>query len=250
MSERSRVAVGVDVVWLADPRKAKRVDDARFVRRILAPEEQDLLRAVPPHRAHHLLWELWAGKEAAFKVVSKLEGTPPPFRHAAFVQTPLPALEDHRETGGLAAPGDETRMWQVRWHHHVVAARTGLHHPEALVAVATPRRLSGAVLVGVGRTDEAERLWGAPEEELRARLTPRELEAVHSPASAAVRVAAKVELAALLGLDEGGVEIVCPEGVTGRRPPHVLLDGHRAAGLDVSLSHDGRWLAWAVAYAG
>ncbi len=82
-------------------------------------------------------------------------------------------------------------------------------------------------------------------EDLAARLTDRELEAVYSRESAAVRLGARADLAELLRVDQGRLEIVCAPGPAGRRPPQVLLDGHQAP-ADVSLSHDGRLIAWVL----
>lgn len=68
---------------------------------------------------------------------------------------------------------------------------------------------------------------------------------MHSFPSAAVRMLARAALAETLGAHEGDVEIVCDPGVTGRRPPRVFLRGEPAP-CDVSLSHHGRWVAWAL----
>ena len=78
-----------------------------------------------------------------------------------------------------------------------------------------------------------------------SRLSTRELGMVHSRESAAVRVGARKDLATLLRVEEKRVEIVCGPGPSGKLPPQVLIDGH-PANADVSLSHDGRWIAWAV----
>ena len=40
-------------------------------------------------RPDELLWRLWAAKEAAFKVVSKIRGAPPLFVHPAFRVDPV-----------------------------------------------------------------------------------------------------------------------------------------------------------------
>jgi hypothetical protein len=77
-----------------------------------------------------------------------------------------------------------------------------------------------------------------------ARLSDREGDAVHSLESAAVRVAARAALAASMLVAEDRLEIVCDPGPYGRRPPRVCLDG-ASTGADVSLSHAGRWIAWA-----
>ena len=98
----------------------------------------------------------------------------------------------------------------------------------------------------LARLDEARATWSAPRAELESRLTPRELEAVHSLASAAVRIGARAAIADALAVAEHRLEIVCAPGKPGRRPPAVLLDGDPAT-VDVSLSHDGNWIAWAFA---
>ena len=66
--------------------------------------------------------------------------------------------------------------------------------------------------------------WAGTREELEAELTTRELDAVHSHASAAVRIGARAALAEALSLDVSRLQIVCAPGATGRRPPLVLLD--------------------------
>jgi hypothetical protein len=90
---------------------------------------------------------------------------------------------------------------------------------------------------------------GARFEELLTRFTDREADAVHHVQSALVRLSARSALANAIGADESRLEIVCEPGPTGRRPPRVYLDGAAAADLDVSLSHDGDWIAWAYSAA-
>ena len=51
-----------------------------------------------------------------------------------------------------------------------------------------------------------------------------------------------------LSVDEHRIEIVCAPGKPGRRPPAVFVDGEPDT-VDVSLSHDGHWIAWAFAAA-
>ena len=79
-----------------------------------------------------------------------------------------------------------------------------------------------------------------------SRVSPSgERDAVYSHQSAAVRLGARADLARALAVDEERLEIVCDPGPTGRRPPRVLLNGLRTA-ADVSLSHDGQWIAWVI----
>jgi len=215
-----RGLVGNDVVDLDDPRTRGKEGDERFVTRILQDSERVQLRQAPsPEEA---LWRFWAGKEAAYKVVSKLRGTPPVFVHRDFVVD-----DDTVHHEGLRYP--------------LLLSR----HGSALHAVSCSGALPEEVLVGVVRLDQPGAPWCAPLEELIGRFSSREADPVHSVASAAVRLGARAALAAALSLDEARLEIVCAPGPTGRRPPHALLDGNRAP-ADVSLSHHGAWIAWAI----
>ena len=98
---------------------------------------------------------------------------------------------------------------------------------------------------GIERLGSPPEEWDAQLAELQPRFTPHEADAVHSFPPAMARVLARPALAQALGADEGDVEIVCEPGVTGRRPPRVLVAG-RPAPCDVSLSHHGSWVAWAL----
>lgn len=216
--------VGVDVVDLGDGRTLAKHEDARFLERVLAPEERSRLRAATDPRGE--LWGMWAAKEAAYKVASKLLGEPPVFAHAAFVVDWDPATAREGRFGTVTW-GDlsfHVRGWWSDDEVHVVAAST------------PPAELPWPSVHPLGVE---------PLEALLPLLSPREAEAVHSAASASVRLKARLALALALGVEERRVEIVCDPGVTGRRPPRAWLDGAPAP-ADLSLSHHGRWLAWAV----
>jgi phosphopantetheinyl transferase (holo-ACP synthase) len=242
----SPVFVGNDVVDLGDPRTQGRFKDERFVSRVLAPAELEAVRTAPDPDLE--LWCRWAAKEAGFKVVSKLLGSPPVFVHRAF-QVVWGAGEEAWGAAGFPHGAESTlRAGAVRYREleaPVAVARWA----QSLHAVAFGAR--GLVVRGVSirprvaRLDEPGAPWAKGIEELTRRLTPREADAVHSRASAAVRVGARRALAELLGVEERRLEIACAPGPTSRRPPRVLLDGEETE-IDVSLSHDGRWIAWAV----
>ena len=222
--------VGVDVVDLRHPRCADKATDERFTSRILNDVEQGALAVASDPNA--TLWRLWAAKEAAYKVVSKVRGKPPAFMHAAFRVDP---------------PGTFSKddFGRVRWedismviHWHQVPGR--------IVALAwNGLILDQSVEWSWGAVDELDPEPGAPIEAILARLTERERGPVHSRSSALVRLAARSALASGLGVEERRLEVVCGEGPKGRMPPEALLDG-QAAPADVSLSHHGKWLAWAI----
>lgn len=230
--------VGNDVVDLGDPRTGGKAADERFVARIFTGQEAESIRsAASPDRA---LWIRWAAKEAAFKVASKLLGAPPPFEHAAF-RVRLVDGADARAAGSgrvryrnLEIP--VTAEATARWIH-VLARHAESGEPEAHV--------HREVRPGPQRRSPSDG-W---EDELRNRFTDREWRAVHGPASALVRLRARSHLARVLGVEEEELEIVCDEGPPGRTPPRVVLRGEGCPG-DVSLSHHGRFVAWAFTIPG
>jgi phosphopantetheinyl transferase (holo-ACP synthase) len=222
--------VGVDVVDLRDPRCEGKTDDARFLARVLADGERDAVAAATD--AASVLWRLWAAKEAAFKVVSKLRGAPPPFAHAAFRVDPA---------GTRSGDGFGHVVWEdvtVRVHWHEMADRVGA------IAWDGPAE-DEPIEWGWGAASEIDPAPGEPLETLVLRLSEGERGPVHSRGSALVRLAARAALASALDADEKRIAVVSREGPKGRMPPEALLDG-RAAPADVSLSHHGRWIAWAI----
>jgi len=221
--------VGNDVVDLEDSRALDKHTDARFLGRVLGTAERARMEAAAYPRTE--LWALWAAKEAAYKVVSKLRAEPPVFAHAAFLVEWTDVL---RERWGGSVTYDSVRI-PVR-----VERQDSILHAVAIAGA----DLAAAVL-GAEPLAGPPGGWGEELEALLARFTPREADAIHSLPSAAVRLRARAALAVALSVEESSLEIVCDPGVTGRRPPRVLRNGLPAP-ADVSLSHHGAWIAWAV----
>ncbi|MFW6206519.1 MAG: 4'-phosphopantetheinyl transferase superfamily protein, partial [Gemmatimonadota bacterium] len=197
--------------------------DRRFVERVFTFEEAVVIYdAAEPDRA---VWTAWAAKEAAFKVVSKLMGDPPPFRHSAFHYSPKRRVTYQ----GTEIP---VRIEERPDRVHVLA-----WHPRSN----DPPPIHSEVKFLPELEHEHDSEW---EKGLQSRFSEREWRSVHRPDSALVRLNARSHLARVLGVDETAVEIVCNEGPPGQMPPRVLLEGGEWPG-DLSLSHHGRFLAWA-----
>ena len=267
--------VGNDVVDLADPRTHERASDERFLRRVCDPREVDVIRASDDPDLE--LWCHWAAKETGFKIVSKLLGEPPPFAHRRF-RVVWSASTASRAEGEVDR--GRLRVGRVVYERDDPVAVPGSSAPVRLEAPVRVNLLSDRALHALGRvptdgevtglegmtasagspaTDglsavvgEAALLhdphaaWSGTLAQLLGRFSAREADAVYSLSSAAVRLAARSALALRLGVDESRLEIVCAPGPTSQRIPSVLVDGEQA-GADVSLSHDGRWIAWAIA---
>lgn len=224
-----RLFVGVDVVDLTGTRTRDRAADPRLTERVFTPRERERIqKADQPDQE---LWTLWAAKEAAFKVISKLNDRPPVFRHAAYEVvdppgTPVSSLVWGDLRVGLGVDADEHRILVWAWNGEA---------PEILVARASVRdALSILVLDPHG----AE--W------MTERFREEEREAVHSLPSALVRLLVRRDAARVLGRGESHLTIVCSPGKAGRRPPFLHEDGMVSSHADVSISHDGDQLAWAV----
>ncbi len=233
--------VGNDVVDLSAPRTVDRHLDRRFVARIFTDQEIRAMSGSPdPGLA---LWRAWAAKEAAYKAVSKALGSPPVFAHRRFEVT----WDGHRPVGmvrweGWSVPVVRAAEDPGGYVHVLAYLHPGQGTAPSAPAHVPPEPAGPAV---VERLDRPNAPWAGSLEGLLGQLTHLERRSVHADASAAVRIGARAEAARFLDLPTDRVEIVCAPGPYGRRPPAVLVDG-AASNVDVSLSHDGPWIAWAL----
>ncbi len=224
-------ALGNDIVDLDDAASPS----ARFLARVLSPEEREWVAHCA--RPDQLLWHLWAAKEAAYKAIVHKEGTLV-FAHARFVVSACPrAIDDDR---GARMP----REGRVVHGDHVVRVRwTQRDGAISCVGWIEPMDLNG-ICASISTIDAADASTES--------LTTRELEAVTSRASRAVRVLAKTLLAEKLGVARARLEIIRPLlspklGKSARRgPPEVWLDGERSNRAQLSLSHHGRYVGCAI----
>jgi 4'-phosphopantetheinyl transferase superfamily len=188
--------VGNDVVDLRSRAVASGPRHPRFDARVFAPSEHRALRESSEPNA--LRWSLWAAKEAAYKVVKKLD--------AATVWSPRRFVVRLEPGGGAVEHGG--RSIPVR-----VEADAERVHAVAI--------------------DRAEAL---PQVHARVATLPDP----ESDPSQAVRTLARESLAPLLGARPEALEIARE----GRIP--VLRIAGRDAPFDLSLSHHGRFVAYAA----
>jgi phosphopantetheinyl transferase (holo-ACP synthase) len=241
-----RGAVGIDVVDLDEVRARQLASHRRFVDRVCAPDEKQALARAD--RPQELLWALWAGKEAGFKVVTLLEGRAPVFHHARFqVRLDAPAA--------VAAAGTVTG--DVRYGELVLPLRV-TRQTDSLVGLSwRPSRESSddenSVHWSSMGLDEAIATLVDPDTQpgdltalLQARFSPAEARPVRSLPSALARLGLRRTAAQILGVDEARLGVICGPGAHGRVPPVLHLDQAPLAGVGVSLSHHGTHVAWAL----
>jgi phosphopantetheine--protein transferase-like protein len=209
----TRPWIGNDIVDLAEPGVAGKERDSRFVDRVFTPEERARILAAAAPTIE--LWKTWTAKEAAYKVASKIREKVV-FAHRAFEV----AVEERHE----AWVRFEDLVVRVRWeierdYIHCVGELRGAAQT-CVEAIANQRQL----------------LAGA--------LTPAEHASVHSPASVRARLLAR---RLLEQWNLRGAEVLREWRTRGWGPPVLARQGEPLTGFDISLSHDGRFVAAALA---
>ena len=245
MPPASLIYLGNDVVDLGHPRVADPRWKARLEARVLSPEELTVLNEGESGDVLRTIrfWSFWAAKETGYKILSKALGSTPVFRHRSFVGT----LEFHPTGEELLEVRGEVRNGPLQ------AQITGWASPEYVHLVGVGS-YGGTVLEGRSRTEiqvplemGLERLpEGLVMEDLRGHFTEREWAGIHGIPSAWARILARRRLVGHLCLSGSRVEILTSGDSPGRTPPTVQVDVSPRPELDLSLSHHGRFVAWAL----
>jgi len=212
--------VGNDIVDLKEPRNQGKSRDTRFLDRVFTADERRLIRS--SDRPDAVLWALWAGKEAAFKALSKVQPavTSRPRRYKV-------RMGDKATWEKIGNPGCETRDL-AGW-------------------VETP---AGMIPIRVTVTDDYAHCItstkGPASEDDRWQVETMDPLTAASPEgpSRHVRTSACRAIAACLDITPENISIHRFAAMDGLGPPVVFFKG-RPAGIDISLSHDGRFAAWA-----
>jgi hypothetical protein len=206
--------IGNDIVDLSTPENRGRARNRRFLERIFTPDEQDDIRQAAWPDA--FLWALWAGKEAAYKALSKNDPAVPSIPKEYPVKYAPQEVDADGGTGralwtGVAdTPGGKIHLRTVLNSAYVHCLASTASFPEQ------EQVLSRVIDVG----DEMD-------------------------VSPCLRRAAVDHIAALLGIPSSHAEIQRSRSPKGLGPPCVLVEG-RLADVDISLSHDGRYGAFVI----
>ncbi|MDP2839790.1 MAG: 4'-phosphopantetheinyl transferase superfamily protein [Syntrophales bacterium] len=201
--------VGNDVVDLKDPENIGKSKDDRFLGRVFTAGERELIASVPSPDT--LLWSLWAAKEAAYKAVSSADPAvcSIPRRYRVVLEAEDATRKVVRLAGKVITPRGELVL--------EVAVSADWVHALAAGAEEALKRLCRRV----------KRLEGG-----KGAVNP----------SAFVRGALLREIARRLDCPVGDLSVV--KNQDGLGAPRVLFRGELLA-AEVSLSHDGRFAAFA-----
>ena len=257
-------SIGNDIVDLTSPDSIGKSRDRRFIARVFTPEEQEGIERSPTPDT--TLWMFWAAKEAAFKAASKLKPGLS-FIHRAFVVT-QPRSADSRQVATSRPTAncprvltEEESLCSLAHHESARWDETGKAAPILLQqtngdTMAIQER--GMVITPAGPADVFFTLspgrvhcvaamknghGGAP----AATAVQVQEERRYGPfePSAAVRRAAIHHLATVLKASPYYIDIRRDKTPHGYGVPRVFIEGSRTD-IDISLSHDGRYIAFAV----
>lgn len=242
--------VGNDVVDLAAPGNIGKSSDARFCGRVFTAEERDWIAGAALPDA--LLWAIWAAKEAAYKAVSrddpavcsvprryKINGDSSRFIFRGEVNYPADGVGHLKERDeGDCSPLSPAPYSSPPTGRGIL--RENFINREFSLFISTPR---GELALRIDATKERVHAVAAGSEVDIARLCRRVdcLDGAGEP-SAFVRKNLLREIARSIGCSAGDLHIAKDQAGPGA--PRVLLR-HRLLTTEISLSHDGRFAAFA-----
>lgn len=170
-----------------------------------------------------MLWALWTAKEASYKALQKERRE----------ISSAPRLYKVQLTQESATGSGKSRLTWGRRFSGVVSTPAGDIHLSTLIAPDYVHSIAVSFLPATGIMWNVERMPGE-------RSSPTE-------ESSYVRAAAISCLAQYLAVSPGDIEIIRHRGKHGLGPPQLYVRG-QAAAIDLSLSHDGAYAAYAFAF--
>jgi len=210
--------VGNDIVDLTLKDNIGKSHDYRFLNRVFTASEQNFLNQSTNKDAS--LWKMWAAKEAAYKILKKCDPDLI-FSHLKFVVT-----AQECQTRGMVKHHD--KVISVRWEENA----DWVHCIAHMQSEDCPYR---------------HFVWQVSSlaEHVSSKIpfSSRESASIYSSASRSVRVQTK-KLLQKLGLEQ--VEIVRELLKNKFGPPFIMDSGHKNEDCDISMSHDGNFVASAI----
>jgi phosphopantetheinyl transferase (holo-ACP synthase) len=207
--------VGNDVVDLKTTDAPGETDNIKFIKRVLCQDEQEI--AFNSDRPGIFVWAFWAAKETAYKAIRKTHPgvSSAPRRYPVVITS---GKDSNHMAGEVNTPKDP------------VAVRISIHADYIhCIGANDPKRGLDRIVWDVQKMDADEKFeTGSP--------SNRE--------SAQVRNLAKKQMALSLNCHPDDIRIIRHRFSFGLGPPVVYIKG-KERNIDLSLSHDGRFAAYA-----
>jgi phosphopantetheinyl transferase (holo-ACP synthase) len=212
--------IGNDIVDLSDPHNMGKSKNVRFVNRVFTfSEQRQIVDSPDPDTS---LWTIWAGKETAYKIISKryAVSSSPRLYEVRLSRTDRPERPDSCFSEGKALSG-------------LVDTPHGTCYIQVII--------TGDYIHCIGNSVSSEAMASVLWRE--DRIDPFSGDSPDFE-SMAVRKALKKHLSASCNKSTEDIEIRRTKGPRGLGPPFAYINGRRAE-IDISLSHDGRFAAYA-----
>lgn len=212
-----KVLIGNDIVDLTHPDIRNKHLDERFINRILAAKEKLMLKASSNPKL--LLWTLWSGKEAAYKVLKKL------IPDMIFSHSKIIVEVGNKKDQGIVHFGDY--LLSIIWAN----TREWIH---SLAILKKDEEKFKVLEYDIKNLDEVNTNMNE--------FSKAERESIYSSQSAGVRKLCKVNLKKY-NINE--TEIIRRPLSKKFGPPELKINNQSLKNWDLSLSHDGRFIACA-----
>jgi phosphopantetheinyl transferase (holo-ACP synthase) len=211
---------------------ARKSTDLRFLKKILTDDEIGLISGYDDPDA--ALWSMWACKEAAYKVIQKIDsGAAFLPRRWSVLSVSIPGMQH----GARVSSSDDGTAGRY------VSEVSGLVHIPGFYEMPFYLHVTRLYVHCIAADSERaleDTLW-------QADALPAVKKGGRSDPSSFVRGRLAAHLARLLRCSVREIEIIRPF-VEGRlQPPEVHINSERAA-IDISLSHDGDYTAYAFLF--
>ncbi|MEN6320208.1 MAG: 4'-phosphopantetheinyl transferase superfamily protein [Syntrophaceae bacterium] len=206
---------------LNDPHNTGKSRNLRFVNRVFTPGEQELI--FDSAKPDTMAWALWAGKETAYKIINKCYPSASSVPRLYTVH--LDQRDETSNSGDFPAAGSTAtgsvdtpygnvhiKIFITSDYVHCIGTTSSLENIESLI-------------------------WHVD------RISP-DSELISDYESLFVRKALKRRLLAYCNRDAKDIDIRREKGPHGLGPPFVCINGTPAE-IDISLSHDGVFTAYA-----
>jgi phosphopantetheinyl transferase (holo-ACP synthase) len=228
--------VGNDIVDRRDPANNGKSLDGRFLEKVFLPEERNFIRlSADPDGA---LWALWAVKEAAWK--ASVKAAPADGRGWKGIRVRLRRRMSRDGAPAFPAAAGEDGGENPAWRRLLTG---DVDTWAGTLAFRVDQCDDGThALCRLGPADPAERItWKAiNRSDLFLRCKNKSDLFYTGARGDLIR-----HLNASLGLEAGDAVIGRKPGPRGLLPPRLYVRGVPSS-LDISLSHDGRYAAWAL----
>ncbi len=209
--------------------------DSRFLKKILTDEEIEIVNLA--QNSDTVLWSFWACKEAAYKVIKKSHNEDSFIPRRWSVNIGLQSTKHPVSSGAASNVRLRSNMGQYNQPHTGYQKGQVIIPGREAVSVCLSSHSSYVHCVASNSLSALDcSRWGI-------NIVPERNDRQNDNPSSFARQCLIRRLAVFLHLNQSDIKVRRIKKATELQPPSVYIGGKRAA-IDISLSHDGRFIAY------